>query len=58
MKNYRVTVSLELDVSVPVIANDEEGAEEEAENMSLSEFLEWASCSSYSMNVLEVKEET
>ena len=57
MKKY-VTVSLSFDVQFPVDAKTDEEAEEIADDMHLSDFLDWASCSSYTMNVLTVEDGT
>jgi len=57
MSKYHVTVSLELDVSVPVEADSPEDAEGVAESMGLTEFFDWAGCASYNMNILEVSED-
>lgn len=56
MSNMYVTVSLQFDVTFPVDAKDKEEAEQIAEEMHLSDFLEWAGCVSYDMNVLNVEE--
>lgn len=57
MSNMEVIVSLAFDVSFPVDAKDEAEAEQIAEEMKLTDFMEWATCSSYDMNVLEVRKE-
>lgn len=57
MSNMQVTVFLAFDVSFPVDAKDEAEAEQIAEEMKLTDFMEWATCSSYDMNVLEVRKE-
>jgi hypothetical protein len=53
----QVTISLEFDVTVPVKATTREEAEAEVENMSLTEYFDWATCASYNMNILEVHDE-
>lgn len=54
MSKFEGTVSLELDVTVPLKATNRSDATDELENMSLSEFLEWSGCASFNMNILEI----
>ena len=56
MNKYEVTVALNFDVTVPVWAENQSDAESKADEMQLSEFLDWAGCASYNMNIHEVKE--
>ena len=57
MSTKHVTVSLQFDVTFPVDAKDKIEAEQIAEKMHLSDFLEWSTCASYNMEVLEVSED-
>lgn len=57
MSNKRVTVNLQFEVSFIVDAESNEEAELIAEEMHLSDFLEWSGCASYDMNVVNVEDE-
>lgn len=54
MKKMQVTVNLAFDVSFPVDAENKEEAEQIAEEMHLTDFLEWATCASYDMNIVNI----
>lgn len=56
MSKFEATVSLELDVTVPVNVDTRAEVEEAVENMSLSEFLDWSGCASFNMNILTIQE--
>jgi hypothetical protein len=58
MKSYRVTANLRFDVTVPVTAEHPEAASEKAEQMDLSEFLDWAGLVSYDLIIENVEEAT
>lgn len=57
MSKFQVTVSLELDVTVPVTADTEGEAEDNIQDMDLAELLEWSGCASYNMNILNMEKD-
>jgi len=56
MRPYYVTVNLGFDVTVPVQAEDSDEAENLADEMELSELLDWAGCASFDANIVNVEE--
>ena len=56
MSNRRVVVNLSFDVSFVVDAESDEEANSIAEEMCLSDFLEWSGCATYDMAVLNIEE--
>lgn len=56
LKSMEVTVSLSFEVAFDVDAVDKDDAEAIAEEMHLTDFLEWATCASYDMNVVNIRE--
>jgi len=56
MKKW-VTVSIEFDTEVPINAETDEDATDQAEQLSLSEIFDWSICASYNLNVLSVRDD-
>lgn len=56
MSNRRVVVNLSFEVSFVVDAESDEEANSIAEEMCLSDFLEWSGCATYDMAVLNIEE--
>ena len=47
---YQVTINLQFDVTVPVMAENEDEADDLAHGLDLQEMLDWAGCASFDMN--------
>ena len=53
----QVTISLEFDVEFPVDADNDAEARLIAEEMTLTDYMEWAVMASYNMNILGVRDD-
>ena len=54
-EKYQVTVNLQFDVRVPVMAESEDEAHELAEELDLQEMLEWSGCASFNHDIILVE---
>jgi|COG998Drversion2_1049125.scaffolds.fasta_scaffold3719491_1 hypothetical protein len=54
-EKYQVTVNLQFDVRVPVMADSEDEAHELAEGLDLQEMLEWVGCASFNQEIILVE---
>lgn len=54
-EKYQVTVNLQFDVTVPVMAESGDEAYELAEKLDLQDILEWSTCASFNSEIILVE---